>query len=59
MVLHRHLVVDVTVTGARTNSNVVAMGDLLPLNGSRAAVAHDAKLDDGLRTPSCLGMPSV
>jgi hypothetical protein len=36
MTLHRHLVVDVTVTSARTNTNVPRIGARLPLLGSLA-----------------------
>jgi hypothetical protein len=37
MAPHRHLVIDVTVTGARTNYMVHAVGAALPLRGSFAA----------------------
>jgi hypothetical protein len=36
MAPHRHLVIDVTVTSARTNTNVPRVGARLPLPGSLA-----------------------
>jgi hypothetical protein len=59
MAPHRHLVVDVTVTNARTNTNVPRIGARLPLLGSLALGAHHGKLDADLRTFALLGTPSV
>jgi hypothetical protein len=56
---HKRLVVDVTVTSARTNSSVPAVGASLPLHGSLALGAQQAKLDVDLRTSSSLGTPSI
>jgi hypothetical protein len=56
---HRHLVVDVTVTSARTNTNVPHISAPLPLSGSLAWGAQQAKLDADLRTSALLGTPSV
>jgi hypothetical protein len=56
---HRHLVVDVTVTNARTNTNVPHIGARLPLRGSLALGAHHGKLYADLRTSVLLGTPSV
>jgi hypothetical protein len=56
---HRHLVVDVTVTSARTNTNVPRIGACLPLPGSLALGAQHGKLDAGLRTHALLGTPFV
>jgi hypothetical protein len=50
MVPHRHLVVDVTVTSARMNSNVSRIGARLPLLGSLAFGTQHGKLDADLRT---------
>jgi hypothetical protein len=33
---HKHMVVDVSVISARTNSNIMAVGDPLPLHSSLA-----------------------
>jgi hypothetical protein len=59
MAPHRHLVVDVTVTSARTNTNVPRIGARLPLLGSLAFGAQQGKLDADLRTSALLGTPSV
>jgi hypothetical protein len=59
MALHRHLVVDVTVASARTNTNVPRKDALLPLLGSLALGAQHGKLDAELRTFALLGTPSV
>jgi hypothetical protein len=59
MAPHRHLVVDVTVTSARANTNVPRIGARLPLPGSLALGAQNSKLDADLRTSSLLGTPSV
>jgi hypothetical protein len=59
MAPHRHLVVDVTVISARTNTNVPRIGARLPLLGSLALGAQHGKLDAVLRTSALLGMPSV
>jgi hypothetical protein len=56
---HRHLVVYVTVTSARTNTNVPRVGARLPLPGNLASGALHSKLDVDLRTSASLGMPSV
>jgi hypothetical protein len=59
MAPHRHLVVDVTVTSARTDNNVPRKGARLPLRGSLALVAQHGTLDADLRTSTLLGTPSV
>jgi hypothetical protein len=59
MAPHRHLVVDVTVTSARMNTNVSRTGDRLPLPGSLALGAQHGKLDADLRTYALPGTPSV
>jgi hypothetical protein len=59
MAPHRHLVVDVTVTSARTNTSVLRIGARLPLHGSLALGAKHYKLDADLRTYALLGTPSV
>jgi hypothetical protein len=59
MAPHRHLVVDVTFTSARTNTDVPRKGARLPLPGSLALGAQHGKLDADLRTPALLGAPSV
>jgi hypothetical protein len=59
MAPHRHLVVDVTVRSARTNTNVPRMGVRLPLPGNLALGAQHGKLDADLRTFALLSMPSV
>jgi hypothetical protein len=56
---HRHLVVDVTVTRARTNTNVPHICVRLPLPGNLALEAQHGKLDADLRTSALLGTPSV
>jgi hypothetical protein len=57
MAPHRHLVVDVTVTSARTNvPRIVAR---LPIPGSLALGPRHSKLDANLRTSALLGTPSV
>jgi hypothetical protein len=43
----------------RTNSSVPAVGASLPLHGSLAIWAHQAKLDAYLRTSSSLGTPYI
>jgi hypothetical protein len=58
MAPHRHLVIDVTVTSARTNTNVLPIGARLPLLGSLALGAQHVKLDADLRTSALLGTPS-
>jgi hypothetical protein len=55
---HRHLVVDVTVTSARTNTNVPRIGARLPLPGSLELGAEHGKLDADLRISALLGAPS-
>jgi hypothetical protein len=59
MAPHRHLVVDVTVTSARTNTNVPHVGARLPLPGNLALGARHGKLDVDLRTFTLLGTASV
>jgi hypothetical protein len=59
MAPHRHRVVDVRATSARTNTNVPRIGARLPLPGSLALGAHHGKLDADLRTFALLGTPSV
>jgi hypothetical protein len=59
MAPHRHLVVDVTLTSARTSTNVPRICARLPLHGSLASGAHHGKLDADLRTFALLGTPSV
>jgi hypothetical protein len=56
---HRHLFVDVTVTSARTNTNIPHIGARLPLPGSLALRAKHDKLYADLRTSALLGTPSV
>jgi hypothetical protein len=58
MAPHRHLVVDVMVKSALTNTNVPHIGALLPLPGSLALRAEQGKLDADLRTSGLLGTPS-
>jgi hypothetical protein len=55
----RHLVVYVTVTTARTDTNVPRIGVDLPFPGSLALGAKHGKLDADLRTSAVLGTPSV
>jgi hypothetical protein len=57
MAPHRHLVVDVTATSARTNTNVPCIGSRLPLFDSLALGAQHGKLDADLL--ALLGTPSV
>jgi hypothetical protein len=59
MAPHRHLVVDVTVTSARTDTNVPRIGARLPLPGNLALGAQHGKLVADLRTSALLGTPSV
>jgi hypothetical protein len=59
MAPHRHLVVDVTVTSARTNTKAPRIGARLPLPGSLALGAQHGKLDADFRTYALLGTPSV
>jgi hypothetical protein len=56
---HRHLVVDVTVTSARTSTNVPRSGARLLLPDSLALGAQQGKIDANLRTSALLGTPSV
>jgi hypothetical protein len=55
MAPHRHLVVDVTVTSARTNTNVPCTCARLPLLGSLALGAEHRKLDADIRTSALFG----
>jgi hypothetical protein len=59
MAPHRHLVVDVTVTSANTNTNVPRLGARLPIPGSLALGGKHCKLDADLRTSALLGTPSL
>jgi MoxR-like ATPase len=59
MAPHRHFIVDVTVTSARTNTNVPRIGARLPLPASLKLGAKHGKLDAELRTYALLGMSSV
>jgi hypothetical protein len=45
MAPHRHIVVDVTVTSARTNTNVARIGARRPFPGSLALGAQHGRLD--------------
>jgi hypothetical protein len=57
---HRHLVVDVTFTSARTNTNAPHIGARLPIPGSSLALgAEHGKLDADLRTSAFLWHESV
>jgi hypothetical protein len=55
----RHLVIDVTVTSARTNPNVPRIVARLPHPGILALGAEHGKLDADLRTFALPGTPSV
>jgi hypothetical protein len=59
MAPHRHLVVDVTGTIARTNTNVPRIWARLPFSGSLALASQHGKLDADLRIFALLGTPSV
>jgi hypothetical protein len=59
MAPHRHLVVDVTVASARTNTNLPRIGARIPILGSLAMGSQHGKLDADLRTTGLLGTPSV
>jgi hypothetical protein len=59
MAPHLHLVVNVTVTSARTNTNVPRIGARLPLPSSFALETQHGKFDADLRTFALLGTPSV
>ena len=59
MAPHRHLVVDVTVTSVRTNTNVPGIGARLPLPRILALGVEHGKLDADLRTSTLLSTPSV
>jgi DNA-binding IclR family transcriptional regulator len=52
MAPQRHIVVDVTVASARTNTIVPRIGARLPLPGSLALGAQHGKLDADLRIPA-------
>jgi hypothetical protein len=56
---HRHLVVDVTVTSARTNTSVPQIGARLPLPGNTTLGAQQSKFDADLRTSTLLCTPLV
>jgi hypothetical protein len=59
IVPHRNLVADVTVTSARTNTNVHCVGARLPSPGSLSLGAQHSRFDADLRTSALLGTPSV
>jgi hypothetical protein len=62
MAPHRHLVVDVTVTSACTNTSVSSapqIGARLPLPGSLVIGAQQGKVDADLLTFALLGTPWV
>jgi hypothetical protein len=59
MAPHRHLVIDVNVASARTNTNIPCIGARLPLHGILALGAQHGNLDAGLRTSALFGTPSV
>jgi hypothetical protein len=59
MAPHRHIIVDVTVTSARTNPYVPRIRARLPLPGSLSLGAQHGKLHADLRTFALLGTPSV
>jgi hypothetical protein len=59
MAPHRHLVIDVTVTSAQTNTTVPLVGAHPPLPGSLALGAQHCKLETDLRTSALLGTPLV
>jgi hypothetical protein len=59
MAPHRHLVVDVTVTIARTNTHVSRVGARLPFPDNLSLGAQHSKLDADLFTYALLGTPSV
>jgi hypothetical protein len=59
MAPHRHLIVDVTIASARTNTNVPHIDARLPLPCSLALGAQHDKLDADLRTCALLGTASV
>jgi hypothetical protein len=56
---HRHLVVDVSVTSAHTNTNVPRRDARLPLPGSLALGAEHGNFDADFRTSALLGTPLV
>jgi hypothetical protein len=56
---HRHLVVNVTVTSARTNTNVTHIGARLPLPGNLVFGPQQGQLDADLRTSALLGSALV
>jgi hypothetical protein len=58
MAPQRHLVVDVTATSARTDTNVPRIGARLPLSASHALGAQHCKIDADLRNFVVLGTPS-
>jgi hypothetical protein len=55
----RHLVVEVTVTSARTDTNIPRIGFRLPLPGSLALGAQHGKLDADICTSALLSSASV
>jgi hypothetical protein len=59
MAPHRHLVVDVTVTSAWTNTNIPRISARLPLPGSLALGAQHGELDADLRTYAYLLGPCL
>jgi hypothetical protein len=59
MAAYRHRVIDVTVTSARTNTNVPRICARFPLPGCLALGAQQVKLDADLRTSALLDTPSI
>jgi hypothetical protein len=57
---YEHTIVDVTVTSSvRKNSDVRVYGGLLPLHCILAQGAQQVERDVDIRSPSCLGTPSI
>jgi hypothetical protein len=54
MAPHRHLVVDLTITSARTNTHVLRMGARLPLTHSRAVLHWELSMANSMRTSALL-----
>jgi hypothetical protein len=59
MAPHRHLVVVVTATRARTNSSTPQIGARLPIPSSLVLGAQQGKVNADLRTSALLGTRSV
>jgi len=56
---HRHLVVDVTVTSARTNSNVLRSRVRRRVPGALGLAAQQKKFDRDVRASACAGTPPL